>query len=90
MTIPIIDFSQLGVQDILIIPCVKSERKKTLKFIETIEEVINKNLENKSTEEIHEQISKNKINKTIKLKGYVKENKFLGANEIIVKEILKN
>ncbi|MBK6478712.1 MAG: leucyl aminopeptidase [Saprospiraceae bacterium] len=36
MTIPIIDFSQLGVQDILIIPCVKSERKKTLKFIDKI------------------------------------------------------
>jgi replication factor A1 len=64
--------------------------EQALEFIETNEEEFNKNLENKSTEEILEQISKNKINKTIKLKGYVKENKFLGANEIIVKEILKN
>ncbi|HNV01533.1 MAG TPA: OB-fold nucleic acid binding domain-containing protein [archaeon] len=61
-----------------------------LEFIENTEEEFSKDIENKSTQEILEKISENKINKTVKIKGYVKENQFLGTNEIIVKEILKN
>lgn len=63
---------------------------QVLEFIENSEKEFIQDIENKSTQEIIEKISENKINKKIKIKGYVKENKFLGTNEIIVKEILKN
>ncbi len=59
-------------------------------FIEMKENELLNEIENKSTEEIIQKLNENKIGKNVKIKGYVKENKFLGTNEIVAKEILSN
>lgn len=61
---------------------------QVINFIEMEEKELFEKIENKSTQEIIEEISEKKVGKTIKIKGYVKENKFLGTNEIVVKEII--
>lgn len=59
-----------------------------LKVIKQTNEELTKNLEEKSTEAIVDEINENISGETIKIYGYTRTNKFSGSTEFIAKEII--
>jgi len=63
--------------------------KTALEFMEKTPEELNKELDEKSTEDIISKLNEMLIGKEIKTYGYLKTNKFSGTNEFVAREILK-
>jgi ssDNA-binding replication factor A large subunit len=62
--------------------------KTALAFMKKNEEELNKELEEKSTEQIISEMNEKLNGNEIKIYGYVRANKFSGANEFVAREII--